>query len=629
MSETHSNGKTAVQQPHAANGHAVDLYPDVKIGDKIPGTNRIKRDLKPRPHYDGPSFPWSDAELWEKLAPKPKAKMHEEPEDDDNDPDPGETAEDETPDDDFDDEEIEESTPDPERQFVANLLANPPDIATANACRLDGDWFESIELGEVWRAIYNLVRKGEHVSAKQIIANTKPHMLPWGKEEIDELADEADGKPVLDYAKAIRERLKAKLLGYKHKTVDALRDTLEQIALIDGQSKQQLDDGIDVWDLAEKEIPEQWYISDVLVEGDPMFIGALSKTLKTSIAVDLCLSLSIPTSFLGHFKVPKPMHCALFSGESGPKRIQDIVRRIAKSRGLSRAKAKAVLRMHFKLPKLSNAESLAELHRLIVKNQYRVVVIDPLYLCMLGGESRYQHRANTASVADMGELFGNVIEALADTGCTTIMVHHFSKTLARQTANTAGALEDFAGAGVQEHMKQWMHISRRESYAHDGEHRLRLWQGGSAGHDAEWAVDISEGKRPHRKWEVSVKPLHEVEKMLKKSKEKDKHFAVEAAEQERMYKVLEVLVQCGPLTANMLRKSHLGGQEPTMNATCLRLFNEKLAEKVAIKGCSTVGYKVLPKGTEWFAAKKKAKEAEEDGEFADMEEESGQESDPK
>lgn len=517
---------------------------------------------------------------------------------------------------------------DVERQLVANALKTPPDKATVMACRVDRDRLEDVDLGEIWGAISYLVMRGEHVSPKQIIANTKPHMLSWGEEEIEELTAEADGKPILDYAKALRDREKEKILARKNHSTKDLREALDLIALIDG-GEAKLDDGIDVWDLAEKEIPEQWYIPEVLVEGDPMFVGALSKTLKTSIEVDMCLALNTATPFLGHFEVPKPVRCALFSGESGPNRIQDIVRRIAKSRGLSRENAKAKFAVHFRLPKLSNAESLAELRRLVVKHKYQVIVIDPLYLCMLGGGDKYQHRTNTASVADVGELFGNVIAALEGTGCTPIMVHHFSKGLARQPLDTPASLEDFAGAGVTEHMKQWIHLSRREKYNHDGEHRLRLMQGGSAGHDAEWFVAISEGKRPNRKWEVSVKPLHEVEALLKKSKAATKHFAVEAAEQARMAKVLEVLAECGPLTANMLRKKHLGGQELTMNTCCTRLVNEKLVEQVPIKGCSTVGYKILPKGTEWLAVKKKAEEAEDAGNFADLEEESSQEGDPK
>src|SRR3974390_3509885 len=60
-----------------------------------------------------------------------------------------------------------------------------------------------------------------------------------------------------------------------------------------------------------------WLVDNVLVEGQPAVIGGPKKTLKTTCALDLAISLATGTPFLGHFRVAQPVRVAVLSGENG------------------------------------------------------------------------------------------------------------------------------------------------------------------------------------------------------------------------------------------------------------------------------------------------------------------------
>ena len=114
-------------------------------------------------------------------------------------------------------------------------------------------------------------------------------------------------------------------------------------------------------------------------------IGGPSKSLKTSILIDLAISLASGNPFLGRFPIPEPMPVALISGESG--RAVDPGQRQA---GLRIAKgipyeAAAGVSWGFGLPALTNPEHLAVLRKAIRDGGFKVVMIDPLYMSLLAG----------------------------------------------------------------------------------------------------------------------------------------------------------------------------------------------------------------------------------------------------
>jgi replicative DNA helicase len=272
-------------------------------------------------------------------------------------------------------------------------------------------------------------------------------------------------------------------------------------------------------EFAQAEFKLDWLIPKVLVAGQPCIVGGPSKTLKTSIMIDLAVSLGAgsPARFLGKFAVGKEgIRVGFISGESGGATIKEIFRRVCAVRGTDLQSCNVY--PEFRLPKLSQNQELQHLTSQIRHHELKVIIIDPIYLSLLAGN---QH-AKAANLFDMGPLLKNITESCLEAGATPILVHHTTKRL--PPANNNGLfepidLEDLAMSGFSEFARQWMLINRRNRYLDgSGKHELYVRMGGSAGFNNLWAVNINEGKLDEdfngRKWTIMVsdqEKLREIE----------------------------------------------------------------------------------------------------------------------
>jgi len=463
---------------------------------------RIARpDLKPRED----DFPLSDKQLDELLGravktAKPKADIPDDPPVDDDDPDLGKMDEEkgpsfDAPDDDFVDEEIEEETPspvDPERQFVANLLKTPPDVATVNACRVIQDWMKDSNLGEIWGAIRYLVKNGEHVSAKQIIANTKSHMLAWGEEEIDELREEADGKPILDHAKAVRDQWIAQLLARKHSSAGSLRETLDQIELAAGSTTEAPKlQAYDAWSTVVGDLT--YLIDGVLAEQQPCVWAAPQKGLKTSLLADLAIAFDQGTMWMDHFQVNGKRKVAYFVNE-GAKTLKNRIDLLLDAKGI--AKKDFGLQIVSHTPTLGDDASLAWLENEIKRTGAEVVILDCLYLMLT---SKLSDDINVA--AKIGAELIKLTRIGERCQCTIILAHHIPKT--RHVIGVAPTLADLGHAGVGDWSRGHVLMSRKTAYGHNGVHNMMMVVGGAA-HDQQLEVVVDEGLPGEPKWDITV-----------------------------------------------------------------------------------------------------------------------------
>ncbi len=283
----------------------------------------------------------------------------------------------------------------------------------------------------------------------------------------------------------------------------------------------------------------EFLVKGVLVKGAPCIVGGRSKVLKTSIAVDLSLSLGSGKPFLGKFEVPRPVKVAFWTGESGAPTIRETALRIAHSKGIRLQDAS--VSWSFDLPKLCRADHLAALEAVIRAQGLEVIIIDPLYLSLLSPE--------TAGAAGNLYAMGAALEPLSRlaqaTGTTIILLHHFKKSGMPDPDNPA-ALEELSQSGAAEWARQWILLQRRTPYMSDGRHDLWLRAGGSAGHSSLVAVTVEEGlidpdTGSGRHWKVVVSNRAKAIADDQMKKVAEKQELRERAEADRIQKVVAAL----------------------------------------------------------------------------------------
>lgn len=254
-------------------------------------------------------------------------------------------------------------------------------------------------------------------------------------------------------------------------------------------------------DLANGDYRPKWLVRRLFVEGMPGILGGPKKALKTSLLIDLAISIATQTPFLGEFDVMQRCRVALLSGESGEHTLRETALRICAAKGVEFADVDVV--WGFTLPQLANVSDLADLKRGLKDNAVKVLIVDPVYLCLLAGGSA----SDASNLFAVGPILMNFAHMCRDIGVTPLLAHHARKNLAN--AFDPLELEDLAFAGFAEFARQWLLINRASKYEPGtGHHQLYLTAGGSIGHGGLWALDINEGvigdEFGGRRWEVEV-----------------------------------------------------------------------------------------------------------------------------
>ena len=284
-------------------------------------------------------------------------------------------------------------------------------------------------------------------------------------------------------------------------------------------------------EFATRDFTSEWFIESLLVKGQPGVIGGPKKSMKTSLSVDLVISLASGKPFLGRFPVLKPRRVCLYSGESGMDTLQETAERICKSKRVDLQAISAY--WDPRLPPLNSEKECKELAKLIEGGKLELVIFDPLYLSLLAASSAKP--VNPANLFEMGPLLQMISQTCLRAGATPIFVHHTVKMGGNKQPNfkskyTPIELDDLSYSGIPEFARQWLLVNRREEYVPGtGDHDLWMSVGGSAGFSGCWAVDIDEGQIDRnfsgRGWKVTIRlpsEVHEeatVRKVLDKQKQ--------------------------------------------------------------------------------------------------------------
>jgi len=275
---------------------------------------------------------------------------------------------------------------------------------------------------------------------------------------------------------------------------------------------------VSLTDLLQKDVSRNYLIENMLVEGEPMIIGGASKTLKTTVMLDMLVSLAAGTQydsdgkpiketmFLGEFEVPTARRAMVISGESGEATLQENLVVLLGSKygwkspgtpatedqpavlGVPNVPASVAvnLNMSFTLPKLDDALQVADLIQELHEKDIKIVVIDPLYRALRCGD-------NAANVYAMGEQLELISTQLLANGITVILCHHFRKQ--GKTYSESPELEDLSMSGVAEFGRQFLLLKRRKQYEMDGKHDIWFSWGGSAGHQGLKVLEAYTGSR--------------------------------------------------------------------------------------------------------------------------------------
>ncbi len=288
------------------------------------------------------------------------------------------------------------------------------------------------------------------------------------------------------------------------------------------------------------DLKSNFLVRGVLVEGQPAVIGGRSKTLKTSIACDLAVSLASGRPFLGRFDAHQ-VNVGFWSGESGAAVVRETAKRQAAAKGVELASCSVF--WSFDLPKLTRIEHLDHLKKTIERHALKVVIVDPLYLSLLDAATADQ----AGNLFAMGAALQPLTAMAQAAGVTLIVLHHFRKTGQSSDDEPAG-LEELTMSGAAEWARQWILLQRRAAYQADGRHLLWMRCGGSAGHASLWGVTIDEGQLDPetftgRTWDVSVAPVADARAEVKAAQENRKAAELEKREAEQRDRLLVVLRQ--------------------------------------------------------------------------------------
>ena len=182
-----------------------------------------------------------------------------------------------------------------------------------------------------------------------------------------------------------------------------------------------------------------WLIKNVLVEGSPAIVGGPKKALKTSILLDLAVSLGIGegVTFLNHyrFRVEKQVAVGMYSGESNKPTVATTVKNILASK--NRKPGEAAVYLQFATPKLSDDGDIAAVTAFIKKRNLKVIIFDPAYTSFFKGNTK----ASASNVFDMGAVLSKISEACLAAGATPIFAHHTVKNAGMKSGRNGSSLQ--------------------------------------------------------------------------------------------------------------------------------------------------------------------------------------------
>ncbi len=381
------------------------------------------------------------------------------------------------------------------------------------------------------------------------------------------------------------------MIGYAPTLDNKLADLLEHAVPVPAGDR--LEGFITSSDFLCMDLNQEWMIRHLMVRNEPLVVGGPKKALKTSLVVDLAISLAggFNTKFLGQFDVGGVYRVGLISGESGMVTLRRKALAICHEKGLEFAALP--LHWRFRVPHFSVDEQIQHISAEVKELGLEVMIFDPMYLGLLAENTQ----VSAGNVLQMGPILQRVVDACLPYGCTPVLVHHTKKLGGAKDACRPLDLDDLSQSGFAEFARQWMLVSRQETYVDgSGEHALWLRCGGSAGHSSLWVLKVNEGSPSLGQgvWKVIVrKPA-----AIKEEKAQQKHLQQKAKDDEMCDRIMDHLKEHPEGDTKTALRNVLGVSGETVNKLIATLVERGLIEaaKVEKAGKKRDGYKATTGG---------------------------------
>lgn len=315
---------------------------------------------------------------------------------------------------------------------------------------------------------------------------------------------------------------------------------------------------LDVNDLLDGDFTIDYLVNGVLVKGQPAIIAAPQKSLKTTLSLDLAISLAaggIGGKFLNQFRVETAHRVGVMTGESGLATVQETIKRICAAKNIDPLDLRGRLAVTDQIPMLHQLPDLNGVEMLLAKLELDVLICDPVYQMIDGTEAGNLFR--------MGQQLKPLADICRGMGCTPILIHHTKRSSDAGKNFEPLGLEDISWSGFAEFARQWILINRRERYREgSGDHRLWVNYGGSAGHSGLWAVDVEEGNNTAaegRSYVVTVQEAREAREAAQAEREAEREQTAAAKRtatlESHLQRVRKILKGKAGLTQRQIREA--------------------------------------------------------------------------
>lgn len=321
-------------------------------------------------------------------------------------------------------------------------------------------------------------------------------------------------------------------------------------------------------ELNQRESSPKYLIDRCLLAGQTGIVAGPEKALKTSLSVELALSVAYGKPFLNHYKVLETGHVGIFSCERGFDSLKDLQCTIAEGKQIESFDDQ--LFWSVDPPNLTNDRHIERLRYLIRMHDWKLLILDPYYWMIPG----LANQSN--NVYAIGQIAKELITLAQDTGCTILVVAHFRK-LSPEEKRAKPELPWISGAGPREFARQWLLINRRKDFKPGTGEPHNLWVsiGNQEGSNEGFNLLVDEGTDTARDWNLTIKSLSDVTE--------EKNAEDNKTQMDRIEKIVNVLTNHPDGLTKSAIKDKVGGSVKTVQKDLEEAERKGLVKQVKIK----------------------------------------------